>query len=153
MRGAALASSMSEYLIRQLDAAPNVDVRFQTRVVDGTSTGRLERLVLQDSAVGGPPQEVPAAALFVLIGAEPHTGWLPNQLARDGRGYLQTGADATRTEPRRRGRAPLLLETSMAGVFAAGDVRSGSPKRVASAVGEGALAIQLCHQYLSAGQQ
>jgi thioredoxin reductase (NADPH) len=93
-----------------------------------------------------------AAALFVLIGAEPRTDWLPSEIERDDKGFVLTGQDLLRNEPMLEGwpleRAPLLLETSMPGVFAAGDVRHRSVKRVASAVGEGSIAIQLIHEYL-----
>ena len=98
-------------------------------------------------------QSVPAAALFVLIGAQPHTNWLPPGIRRDGRGFILTGADLPAELPAagepERPRPPLLLETSLPGVFAAGDVRHGSVKRVAAAVGEGGIAIQSVHQYLA----
>jgi thioredoxin reductase (NADPH) len=152
VRGAALAASMSEYLIRQLEAAGNVELRFRTRVVDGGGVGWLERLVLEDAA--GARETVAAAALFVLIGAQPHTDWLPAVLARDPGGYLLTGDDLLRDGHPPAGwplgRRPLPLETSVPGVFAAGDVRHGSTKRVATAVGEGAAAIQAVHRYLAA---
>jgi thioredoxin reductase (NADPH) len=152
VRGAALAASMSEYLIRELAAAGNVELRFRTRVVDGGGAGWLERLVLADAA--GATETVPAAALFVLIGAQPHTDWLPPALARDPGGYLLTGDDLLRDGRPPAGwplaRPPLPLETSVPGVFAAGDVRHGSTKRVATAVGEGAAAIQSVHRHLAA---
>jgi thioredoxin reductase (NADPH) len=151
VRGGTLAASMSEYLITEIEAAENVAVRLNTQVVEGGGKGRLERLVLRDSA-SGRTETVPAAALFVLIGAEPHTDWLPREVVRDERGYVVTGKDLSRYGQPRRGwhleRLPLLLETSMAGVFAVGDVRQGSVKRVASAVGEGSIAVQLVHEYL-----
>ena len=121
------------------------------RVVDGGGRGRLERLVLEDSA-SGTTETVPAAGLFVLVGAEPHTGWLPDAITRDEGGYVVTGRDFSRYGLPRRGwhleRLPLPLETSMPGVFAVGDVRHGSVKRVASAVGEGSIAVQMVHEYL-----
>jgi thioredoxin reductase (NADPH) len=151
VRGGALAASMSDYLIKEIEAAENVAVRLNTQVVEGGGKGRLERLVLRDSA-SGRTETVPAVALFVLIGAEPRTDWLPREVVRDDRGYVVTGKDVSRYgQPRRGwylGRLPLLLETSMAGVFAVGDVRHGSVKRVASAVGEGSIAVQLVHEYL-----
>jgi thioredoxin reductase (NADPH) len=151
VRGEALAASMSEYLIRQLEAAGNVELRFRTRVVDGGGVGWLERLVLEDAA--GVTETVAAAALFVLIGAQPHTDWLPAALARDPGGYLLTGDDLLRDGHPPAGwplgRRPLPLETSVPGVFAAGDVRYGSTKRVATAVGEGAAAIRSVHRYLA----
>jgi thioredoxin reductase (NADPH) len=150
-RGDTLATSMSEYLITELEAAENVEVRLNTRVVDGGGRGRLERLVLEDTA-SRTTETVGSAALFVLIGANPHTGWLPGEVERDEGGYVVTGPDLSRDG---KGawpleRAPLMFETSMPGVFAAGDVRYGSVKRVASAVGAGAIAIQSVHQYLGA---
>ena len=151
VRGRSLATSMSEYLIKEIEAADNVDVRFNTRVVEGGGEGRLEHLVLKDST-SGLTENVPAAALFILIGAEPRTGWLPEEIERDNRGFIVTGQDLLRNGHPPQGwpleRAPLLLETSMPGVFAAGDVRHRSVKRVASAVGEGSIAIQLVHEHL-----
>jgi thioredoxin reductase (NADPH) len=148
-RGGTLASSMSEYLITEIEAAENIEVRLNTRVVGGGGRGRLERLVLEDSA-SGTTETIPAAALFVLIGARPHTGWLPDEVERDEDGYVVTGQDLARDgfEAWLLERAPLMFETSMPGVFAAGDVRYGSVKRVASAVGAGAIAIQSVHEYL-----
>jgi thioredoxin reductase (NADPH) len=131
VRGPTLTASMSDYLIKQMDAAQNVDVRLNTRVIDGGGEGRIKRLVLKDS-VSGLGETVPAAALFALIGADPHTGWLPEEIERDERGYVVTGSDLLCYGQPRRGwhleRVPLLLETSMAGVFAAGDVRHRSVK-------------------------
>lgn len=156
VRGDSLADSMSEYLIREIEAAQNISVRRQTRVADGGGRGRLEWLVLED-AVSGFTQTVRAAGLFVLIGAEPHTEWLPEEITRDEGGYVITGTDFSRSGFPRRGwhlkRLPLLLETSMPGVFAAGDVRHGSVKRVASAVGEGSIAVQMVHEYLDLMQR
>ncbi|WP_207956175.1 FAD-dependent oxidoreductase [Rubrobacter marinus] len=150
-RGASLETSMSEYLIREIGASENVEVRLETRVAGGGGRARLERLVLEDSR-SGRNETVPAAGLFVLIGAEPHTAWLPEGIERDEGGYLITGADFSRYGLPRRGwhveRPPLLMETSMQGVFAVGDVRHGSVKRVASAVGEGSIAVQMVHEYL-----
>jgi thioredoxin reductase (NADPH) len=150
-RGDSLATSMSEYLIKEIEAAQNVEVRLNTRIVDGGGEGTLERLVLKNTVSGG-VETVPTAALFVLIGAQPHTGWLPAGVERDEKGFIITGHDLLRsgTSPASwsRDRAPLPFETSLAGVFAAGDVRHGSVKRVASAVGEGAVTIQMVHEYL-----
>jgi thioredoxin reductase (NADPH) len=149
-RGDSLAASMSEYLIRELEAAENVEIRPNTRVVDGGGRGRLERLVLEDSTKT--TETVNSAALFVLIGARPHTGWLPEEVRRDEGGYVVTGPDLLRDgrspEGWPLGRAPLMFETSMPGVFAAGDVRYGSVQRVASAVGAGAIAVHSVHEYL-----
>jgi thioredoxin reductase (NADPH) len=155
-RGGSLASSMSRYLITEIEAAQNVDVRLETRVVDGGGRGRLESLVLQDCAFGL-TENVTAAGLFVLIGAEPHTDWLPEEITRDESGYVVTGKDFSHFGyPHRRWhveRLPLLMETSMQGVFAVGDVRRGSVKRVASAAGEGSMATQAVHEYLSLTQR
>jgi thioredoxin reductase (NADPH) len=150
VRGPDLGRSMSEYLVQEIDQAPNVAVRLRTQVADGLGGHRLEGLVLR-RAGDGATEEVPAAALFVMIGGEPRTEWLAG-VARDDRGYVLTGHDLLGPGglpagwPHRR--PPLLLETSIPGVFAAGDVRHRSVKRVASAVGEGAVAVQLVHQYL-----
>src|SRR5919106_975441 len=136
VRGESLASSMSQYLIEEIEATENIKVRLNTQVIDGGGQGRLEHLVLKDRA-SGLTETVPAAALFVLIGARPHTGWLPEEVMRDGRGYIITGTDLLRGGSPPEGwpleRPPMLLETSVPGVFAAGDVRRGSVKRVASA--------------------
>ena len=149
VRGRSLATSMSDYLIKEIEAAQNIDVRFCTRVVDGGGKGRLEHLVLKDLD-SGLTETVAAAALFILIGAEPHTGWLPEEIVRDQQGYVVTGPDLLQDgEPPRGwplGRLPLPMETSVPGVFAAGDVRHGSVKRVASAVGAGAITIQSVHE-------
>jgi thioredoxin reductase (NADPH) len=152
VRGNSLAASMSEYLITEIDAAENIEVRLDTRVTDGGGEGRLEYLVLKDS-ISGSTETVPTAALFVLIGAEPHTEWLSKNIVRDRGGYIVTGQDLLRNgrlpEAWPLDRPPMLLETSMPGVFATGDVRHGSLKRVASAVGEGSIAIPLIHSYLA----
>ena len=151
VRGGALAASMSDYLVRTIEAADNIDVRLHTTIIDGHGDGRLEELVLLNSTTGR-TERVTAAALFVLIGAEPHTDWLPESIHRDRHGFVLTGPMTCRPPlPRGRGkpRPPRLLETSMPGVFAAGDVRHGSVKRVASAVGEGGISIRSVHQYLT----
>jgi thioredoxin reductase len=148
-RGQSLADSMSDYLIREIGATPNVNVCYRVQVAGGTGTSRLESLVLQDTA-SGVRRSVPADALFVLIGSQPRTERLGEGVARDHQGFILTGPDMlgdtdTGWPP---GRPPLPLETSLPGVFAAGDVRHGSVKRVASAVGEGAATIPLVHRYL-----
>ena len=151
VRGGSLEASMSDYLIKEIGAKGNVEVRLNTRVVGGGGEGRLERLVLEDAL--GRSEDVDAAALFVLIGAEPRTGWLSEEVLRDQRGFVLTGQDLMLNGRPRPGwpleRPPMLLETSMPGVFAAGDVRHRSVKRVASAVGEGSIAIRLVHEFLN----
>ena len=149
VRAKSLADTMSDYLIRQISAAPNVDVCYRVQVADGTGTGHLESLVLEDTTSGA-RRSVPADALFVLIGSQPRTQWLGDCVARDRRGFILTGPDLPADTGHRwpPGRPPLPLETSLPGVFAAGDVRRGSVNRVASAVGEGAATIPLVHRYL-----
>jgi thioredoxin reductase (NADPH) len=146
VRSPTLATSMSEYLIRQLDGIPNISVRHQAEVVDGGGDGRLEHLVVRDRDAGI-DERVEADKLFLLIGSEPHTRWLDGAVERDRWGFILTGTDVA-VDLFPLDRPPLLLETSMPGVLAVGDVRRGSVKRVASAVGEGAIAIQLLHGYL-----
>ncbi|MGE5286558.1 MAG: FAD-dependent oxidoreductase [Micromonosporaceae bacterium] len=147
VRSQSLAASMSGYLIREIENAPNIRLRYRTEIVGGGGEGRLEYLRLRDSD-SGETTPVPADGLFVLIGAEPFTKWLPATVRRDQWGFILTGPDIGDAWTLRR--APFLLETSMPGVFAAGDVRHRSVKRVASAVGEGSIAIRLVHEYLSA---
>ncbi len=150
VRADSLRAGMSEYLARQIEATDNIEVRLGYQVVGGGGEGRLEHLVLRD--IGSQTEAaVDANALFLLIGAQPNTEWLPPDIERDKQGFVLTGADVLQ----RRGvlsldRGASLLETSMPGVFAAGDVRHGAVKRVASAVGEGSIAIQLLHQYFAA---
>jgi thioredoxin reductase (NADPH) len=140
---------MSSYLVREIESTPGITVRRCTQVVDGGGNGRLERLTLADRA-RDTVEEVPAAALFIMIGGEPHTQWLPDEVARDAQGYVVTGRDVLEQPGVHwEGESdPLPHETSMPGVFAAGDVRQGSIKRVASAVGEGATVVRLVHEYL-----
>jgi len=145
-----LGEFMSDYLVQKVQATPNITVVLHTEVVDGHGRQRLEGLTLRDRHTGR-TRTVAASALFVLIGAEPRTDWLEGAVERDQRGYVLTGRDlwadgrAPAAWPLER--PPLLLETSLPGVFAAGDVRYRSVKRVASAVGEGSIAVQLVHQY------
>jgi thioredoxin reductase (NADPH) len=146
VRSTSLAASMSAYLIREIESASNVEVRYGVDVVDGGGDGRLEHLQLRDRATGV-VDSLPAAGLFVLIGAEPFTDWLPEAVVRDRWGYVLTGSDVD--QHRAASRTPFPLETSLPGVFAVGDVRHGSVKRVASAVGEGSICIRLVHEYLA----
>ncbi|MEU9872601.1 FAD-dependent oxidoreductase [Actinomadura sp. NPDC048021] len=150
VRGDGLAKSASTYLLRAIESTPNIVVRRRTEVTGCGGGDRLRSLTLADRAAGA-TEHVPAAALFIMIGGEPHTRWLPDGIACDEQGYLLTGREIDDRAPPRRplGRDPMPLETSMPGVFAAGDVRKGSIKRVASAVGEGATAVRSVHEYLS----
>jgi thioredoxin reductase (NADPH) len=151
VRARSLRAGMSHYLVREVQATPNVEVRLDTSVVGGRGDGRLEYVVLREGAAGE-HETVAADGLFVLIGARPHTDWLPAEIARDRRGFLLTGADLPEHHSWRLRRRPFLLETSMPRVFAVGDVRHGSVKRVASAAGEGSIAIQLAHALLVSEQ-
>ena len=144
VRGDSLAAGMSDYLITQLQATPNVEVRLHTRVVDGHGEARLEALTVEDVGTGQ-RERVKVTAVFVLIGAEPHTDWLRDILQLDERGFILTGRDLPAWSLPR---APLPFDTSLPGVFAVGDVRYGSVKRVAGAAGEGAVAVGSVHQYL-----
>jgi len=144
VRRSTLAETMSAYLIDEIEGQLNIDVRYRTEIVDGTGNGALATLTLRDAG-SGTEEVVPADAVFILIGARPHTGWLPDQVVRDRFGFIVTG---TVSEGWPLERAPYMFESSMPGVFAVGDVRSGSVKRVASAAGEGSVAIQQVHQYL-----
>jgi thioredoxin reductase (NADPH) len=150
VRARSLGAGMSDYLVRQVEAAPNVEVRLGTEIVGGGGEGWLDHLVLRNGAQAD-EDTVRADGLFLLIGAQPHTDWLPPEIARDSRAFLLTGADLGGDDAWPLGRPPLRFETSMPGVFAVGDVRRGSVKRVASAVGEGSIAIQLIHSLFEAG--
>ena len=151
VRGASLAQSMSYYLIQQIGASQQISVRTRTEVAEAHGNGHLDRLTLRDTAAGR-AETVDAGALFVFIGAAPLTDWLDGVVARDERGFILAGPDLAAAGERPRGwqldRPPYHLETSVPGVFVAGDVRAESAKRVASAVGEGAMAVMLVHRYL-----
>jgi thioredoxin reductase (NADPH) len=150
VRGDSLARTMSDYLIREIQATGNISVRLHTEISDGHGAGHLEALTLYDK-LNNRAEQVPATALFVLIGGEPRTQWLPDTVQLEW-GYILTGRDVVRdgSHPSRwpLDRAPLPLETSVPGVFAVGDARYRSIKRVASAVGDGATAVRLVHEYL-----
>jgi thioredoxin reductase (NADPH) len=152
VRGQDLRSTMSDYLVTEIDNAPNIAVRLGTEIVDGSGDGHLETLTVRDRATNT-VHTLPVSAVFLLIGAEPGTEWLAGTVERDDRGYLLTGRDLMSGSESATAwplaRPPLLLETSLPGVFAAGDVRAGSTKRVASAVGEGAIAVRLIHELLN----
>jgi thioredoxin reductase (NADPH) len=148
VRAGSLGAGMSHYLARQIEATPNVDVRLGTEVAGGGGAdGWLDHVVLREA--GGNEETVDARGLFAMIGARPRTDWLPPEVARDKRGFILTGTDLDEDSGWPLERRPYLLETSVPGVFAAGDVRHGSVKRVASAVGEGSIAIQLVHQLVA----
>jgi thioredoxin reductase (NADPH) len=153
IRGADLTRSMSRYLIDQLESIDNVTVHPYTEVCACSGDEHLERLVLRDVR-SGEARPVDTSWLFIFIGAQPHTDWLDGTVARDGNGFVLTGPDLLADGKRPSGwnlpRDPYHLEASVPGVFAAGDVRSDSVKRVASAVGEGAMAVSLVHRYLEA---
>ena len=150
VRGQSLAASMSDYLIRQIGALSNIDVRLGAWVVDGHGDRHLEAVTVE--RVDGKREKLCAAGLFVLVGGTPHTQWLAGTIEMDAKGYILTGRDLLRTGHPPSGwrleREPFFLETSMPGVFAAGDARHRSVKRIASAVGEGATAIQLVHEFM-----
>ncbi|HEY7095345.1 MAG TPA: FAD-dependent oxidoreductase [Terriglobales bacterium] len=152
VRGNSLAVSMSQYLIDQIKATPNISVEYKSRVVEAHGDDHLSSIsILCDQT--GEISTVPASALFIFIGAEPRTAWLNDMVETDSRGFVLTGPDLMRDGQRPKGwaleRDPGLLETNVPGIFAVGDVRHGSIKRVASGVGEGSVAIQFVHQYLS----
>jgi thioredoxin reductase (NADPH) len=153
VRGDSLERSMSYYLIQQIAAIDNIEVLTQTEVVQAYGDGHLEALTLCDGKTGT-RRTVPAGYLFIFIGAEPHTDWLGEAVIRDSRGFVYTGPDlligGQRPPGWDRDRDPFYLESSVPGIFAAGDVRANSVKRVASAVGEGAMAVTLVHRYLEA---
>ena len=150
-RGDSLRKSMSEYLVKQVEGRENIEVRLNSSVVEAEGEDHLERIVIKNSA-SGETEIVPTQALFILIGAVPHTDWLEGVVERDERGFILAGPDLSKHGERPKGwkldRDPYLLETSVPGVFVAGDVRHGSIKRCASAVGEGSIAVQFVHQYL-----
>lgn len=149
VRAEGLESSMSHYLIEQIAGTPNIDVQCCKRIVAASGDEHLETLTIEDVRTNE-RETVPAASLFIFIGAEPHTDWLGDLVERDEKGFIRTGPDLKRDGryPREFDREPFLFETSMRGVFAAGDVRANSVKRVASAVGQGSIAVQFVHQYL-----
>ena len=152
VRSDSLAKSMSQYLIDEIARTPNIVVQLQTRVIEAHGEHHLESLTIVNDQTGQ-TATVPAVALFIFIGAMPLTTCVADLIECDDRGYILSGADLTLNERLPRNwpleRKPYLLETNVPGIFAAGDVRHGSIKRVASAVGEGSIAIELIHQYLN----
>ncbi len=151
VRGPSLERSMSYYLIQQIAEVPNITVRTCTEVIGADGDGHLERLTLRNTA-DGDTETVSAQLLFVFIGAAPLTEWLDGVVTRDDHGFVVAGPDLAPGGQKPAGweldRAPYHLETSIPGVFVAGDARAESAKRVASAVGEGAMAVMLVHRYL-----
>ncbi len=144
VRKDSLAAGMSHYLVQQVEASPNIEVRLGSEVVGGGGESGLERLELRRGG-DGQVEKVPADALFLMIGARPNTEWLPDEVRRDDGGFIRTGAEVADTDAWPLERPPFSLETSLPGVFAVGDVRDGSMNRVAAAVGEGSVAVRLVH--------
>jgi thioredoxin reductase (NADPH) len=148
VRGPSLEASMSYYLIQQVEAIDNIKVRTCTVVTEVCGDGRLEKLVLEDQRTGE-VEEVTCGRMFIFIGAEPRTDWLDGVVARDDHGFILAGPDLRNVCGWTLDRSPHHLETSVPGVFVAGDVRADSAKRVAAAVGEGSMAVMLVHRYLA----
>jgi thioredoxin reductase (NADPH) len=152
VRGGSLASTMSQYLIDQIKETPNIEIWAHASVAEVHGQTHLEEVsvLCTDS---NKIERVPASSMFIFIGALPRTDWLGDLVERDDRGFILTGPDLIREKDRPKGwtldRDPFLLETNIPGIFAVGDVRHGSVKRVASGVGEGSVAVQFIHQYLS----
>ncbi len=152
VRGESISNSMSKYLIDQIDATPNIKIFTKTKVLEAIGSDRLKALKLKhedDQRI----DDIPTSAMFIFIGALPHTDWLGEQIARDPNGFILSGPDINAKVRMKKvfsqHRPPFMLETSTQGVFVAGDVRHGSIKRVASAVGEGSMAVMYVHRYLS----
>jgi thioredoxin reductase (NADPH) len=150
VRGTSLADSMSHYLIEQIDAKPNIHILLQSEVRAAYGETHLDSIDIFDRATGETSRH-DCSGLFVFIGADAETGWLPPEIARDERGYVLTGDDVVKAKRWTGSRDPYLLETSVPGVFACGDVRLSPVKRVASAVGEGSMAIAFVHKFLASG--
>jgi thioredoxin reductase (NADPH) len=152
VRGESLATSMSQYLIDQIAATENIQVCTSCSVVEVKGDEHLEAIVIAHAKTGE-TETVPARSLFIFIGASPKTDWLDGVVERDAQGFILTGPDLILNGKSPRGwnleRPPFLLEASVPGIFAAGDVRYGSIKRVASGVGEGAIGVQFIHRYLA----
>jgi thioredoxin reductase (NADPH) len=152
VRGESLSSTMSQYLIDQIKETPNIQLWTNASVAEAHGDTHLEEISVLCSDTGK-IERVPASAMFIFIGALPQTEWLAGIVERDERGFVLAGPDLIRDGQRPKGwtpdRDPFLLETNVPGIFAVGDVRHGSIKRVASGVGEGSVAVQFIHQYLS----
>ncbi len=152
VRGDSLAKGMSQYLVAQIESTPNIRVLINSSVTEVHGSDRLETITIADSSTGQ-TQTVPATALFIFIGAQPRTEWVADMLERDDMGFILAGTDLMKDGQSPKGwtlrRQPFWLEASVPGIFVAGDVRHRSVKRMASAVGEGSMAVQFIHQYLS----
>ena len=152
IRGESISSTMSQYLIDMIEYTDNINVRTKTQVKKAIGSDRLESLLL--SVENGKREEtVSTSALFIFIGAMPNTDWLGDKIDRDSHGFILSGPDINEKKQQLlaqgRDRTPYLLETNVPGIFVAGDVRHGSVKRVASAVGEGSMAVMFVHRYLN----
>jgi len=151
-RSGDLRRGMSEYLVKQIEETPNIEVKTNSGVEEAFGEDHLEQLRIKNSQTGE-EETVPAHSLFIFIGAAPKTDWLAGVVERDERGFILSGPDLVRDGKRPKNwtedRDPYLLETSVPGIFVAGDVRRGSVKRVASGVGEGSISVQFIHQYLA----
>jgi thioredoxin reductase (NADPH) len=152
IRGGDLSKSMSHYLICRIEDTPNIEVRKHTEVTKLEGGNWLERVELTNRETGE-KEMLNCPAVFVFIGAVPHTSWLPTAIKLDGKGFVQTGQQVAESGAWQLQRQPFMLETTLPGIFAAGDVREGSIKRVAAAVGEGSMAVQFVHQFLAASQK
>jgi thioredoxin reductase (NADPH) len=143
---------MSDYLVRQIEAKDNIEVLLNTSIASAEGEDHLEKITMKNTETGE-TETVPAHSLFIFIGAAPKTEWLGSLVERDRRGFILSGPDLMQDGKRPKGwrpeRDPFLLETSIPGIFVAGDVRHGSIKRCASAVGEGSIAVQFVHRYMS----
>lgn len=148
VRGDALEKSMSHYLVEQLRRKPNIAVALRSEVLAAHGGDHLAAIDIADRAAGT-VQRVDCGGLFIFIGADAQTDWLPPEIARDDKGYVLTGSDVVKAGRWSEGRDPYLLETSVPGIFACGDVRLSPVKRVAAAVGEGSMAIAFTHQFLA----
>jgi thioredoxin reductase (NADPH) len=147
VRATSLDKGMSDYLVQQIHSTPNIDVRVDSEIVNGDGRDRLETLLIENKK-RNVVKTIPATLLFVLIGATPHTDWLAGVVQRDAKGFILTGHDVDLGSwPMQR--KPMTFETSVPGLFSIGDVRLGSTKRVASAVGEGAGAVADIHRYMN----
>jgi thioredoxin reductase (NADPH) len=151
VRGNSLQKGMSQYLVDQINGAENIEVRLQTSVTEVIGTDRLEALVIQNNDTAE-TETVPAAALFIFVGAKPHSDLVADVVERNHAGFILTGPDLASNGHRPKNwhlkRDPFLLETSVPGIFAVGDIRQSATRRVASAVGEGSTAVSFVHQYL-----